>query len=472
MRLKLRDGGFDIGGQHRSSAAAYVAGWAASRALVLRIAPSLAQHLPAQFYARPACLAVPDPAAVPLSPGPAAAIPLPIRHLHDAIAALPAESFATLKDCLDRTDPVSGLPGIPAAAPLHEGDIPVQHSLQAALSRPSHSAYQASFVSDTLQGDAVSRAIHRSQAGYLGMAWFQRRNIPGEQCITNATFLTAVALHLQLPVADFGGRTCNCGSGLTATSGPVHIQGCVHYAKLPRSETFQTAFDSVMLDVCKLARIEGARTISGDQRRCGVYADKPQLRPDGTPVLHPTTGVPLSEAIIPDRVVRNFHDDQMGPSGRYIIDTVVVAPEADAAHLSAAASTSLAAANRAYAKKYHRYAGFLQPRDILLPVAAESWGGLHESVLKRMRKWAVYLRRETKCAVLTDRGESLSAAYLAVWRMRLSVALLHGRVDYVTGALSKLDGVPARSATVANGLCTPLGLVQRMGRLGGTGHMI
>lgn len=58
--------------------------------------------------------------------------------------------------------------------------------------------------------------------------------------------------------------------------------------------------------------------------------------------------------------------------------------------------------------------------------------------------------------------------------MRLSVALLHGRrVDYVTGgALSKLDGVPARrSATVANGLCTPLGLVQRMGRLGGTGHM-
>ena len=46
MRLKLRDGGFDVGGQHRICGAAYVASWAAARPLILRLLPALAPHLP------------------------------------------------------------------------------------------------------------------------------------------------------------------------------------------------------------------------------------------------------------------------------------------------------------------------------------------------------------------------------------------------------------------------------------------
>jgi hypothetical protein len=317
-----------------------------------------------------------------------------------------------------------------------------------------------------LHGDPVAQAIHRSQAGYLGMAWFQRLNVPGEQRITNTTFTTAVALHLGLPLSAFEGLVCKCGKHLTAATGPLHIQGCNQYAKLPRSETLQDAFDSVLQDVCKDVRIEGARSKSGEQRRCGVYADVPLLRPDGSPQLDPLTGVPRTKAIVPDRVVRNFHDDQLGASGRYIIDTVVVAPEADSAHLHANAAQDLAAAKRAYATKYDTYAGHLQAHDVLLPVAAESWGGLHTTVLKRLRKWAVFLRKETHAAVLEERGDSLSAAYMAAWRMRLSVALLHGRVNCVAAAVDKLHGVPARTSTAAYRLSHPLGFVLQLGRSG------
>jgi hypothetical protein len=94
MRLKLRDGGFDTGGQHRSAPAAYVAAWVTARKLIRRLAPSLAPHLPTHLHVRPAALGDPqpfDPAAVPLTPeadDPAAGIPAPIRALHDAIAQL------------------------------------------------------------------------------------------------------------------------------------------------------------------------------------------------------------------------------------------------------------------------------------------------------------------------------------------------------------------------------------------------
>ena len=56
MNTTKKKKGFDIGGQHRSAAAAYVAGWADARPLALRIAPSLAPHLPDNFYVRPTAL--------------------------------------------------------------------------------------------------------------------------------------------------------------------------------------------------------------------------------------------------------------------------------------------------------------------------------------------------------------------------------------------------------------------------------
>ena len=128
------------------------------------------------------------------------------------------------------------------------------------------------------------------------------------------------------------------------------------------------------------AAIEGQRYANGTQRRCAPYADVPVLRPDGTQAVDPITGVGLTKAVIPDRVVRNFSDGILGQSGRYIVDTCVPAPEV-ASHVRAAAKTPLAAANKAYAGKYAAYAPHLQQHDALLAVVAETWGGLHPACL-------------------------------------------------------------------------------------------
>ena len=59
-----------------------------------------------------------------------------------------------------------------------------------------------------------------------------------------------------------------------------------------------------------------------------------------------------------------------------------------------------------------------------------------------------------------------SASYMSAWRMRLSVALLHGRVNLVHAAVDKLHGAPARTNTAAYRISHPLGFVRELGRLG------
>jgi hypothetical protein len=319
--------------------------------------------------------------------------------------------------------------------------------------------------------DRVLMAKHLSQAGYLGMAWFQRLNRQGIHHISNEAFVLAVALHLSLPVAAFEGLTCGCGCALTAASGPLHIVSCNQFAKLPRSETFQHAFDSIIYDVCPDARIEGAKPLHGQQQRCRSYAEVPVIR-NGAPVIDATSGQPAMRSIIPDRVVRNMLDDRIGLSGRYIIDTAVPSPEAGR-HVDAAATTPLAAAARTHARKYQVYTPVLKQHDVLLAVVCESWGGVHGSVLERLRKWAGLAARFSDSSSgaggkhLSDSDESLSSHVLSIWRMRLSCALLLGRVGLVFSAIDKLMGVPARSSTVAYRISHPLVRAQEFGRLRG-----
>jgi hypothetical protein len=317
----------------------------------------------------------------------------------------------------------------------------------------------------SLTSDPVEAAKHLSQTGWLGTAWFHSLNSQGPQHMTNSAFLTGVALHLSLPIAAFEGRTCPCGCVLTAASGPRHIVSCNHYAKLQRSETFQHAFDSIIQDASTTARIEGAKENCGRQKQCAPYATVPETTGAGVPVIDPATGLPKFRNIIPDRVVRQMQDDKLGPGGRYIIDTVIPAPEANS-HVTTAATTKLAAASRAYASKYETYIPVLKPGDVLLPVVCESWGGLHDCVKERLAKWAEELRKEGGSA--SGGGDTFVSAVSAIWQMRLSLALFHGRVNLVDAALDKLAGVPARSSTFAYSLSHGRNfrsVVQEWGRL-------
>jgi hypothetical protein len=281
--------------------------------------------------------------------------------------------------------------------------------------------------------------------------------------ISNEAFTTAVALHLSLPIAAFEGLTCGCGCKLTGASGPLHIVSCNQFAKLPRSETFQHAFDSITQEVCKEVRIEGAKRANGQQTQCAPYATVPVVDAAGNPVLD-AAGVQKLKDIIPDRVVRQMLDDQIGPSGRYIVDTAIPSPEA-ASHRDAAAARDLAAAGKTYARKYAIYTPVLKPHDVLLPVVCESWGGLHPGTEERLLKWAKYLDRQAPSGDRDIPSDTLNPQIMGIWRMRLSCALLLGRVGLVFSALDKLAGVPARSSTLASRITCPLFRVQEFGRL-------
>jgi hypothetical protein len=468
MRLKLRDGGFDIGGQQRCGPAAYVAAWVTARKLIRQLAPSLQPHLPVHLHDRPAALGDPqpfDPAAVPLTPeaaDPAAGIPGPIRALHDAIAQLPRDAKSALRDYAEAVDTWAAVGNGPRDPDDDRPVDPARIPLQAQLSRPSHNAFHATFVS-SLASEPVILAKHRSQAGYLGMAWLQRLNHPGVHHISNEAFTTAVALHLSLPIAGFEGLTCGCGKALTGESGPLHIVSCNQFAKLPRSETFQHAFDSIIQDVCKEARIEGAKKANGQQTPCASYASVPVMDAAGNPVLD-AAGVPKLKDIIPDRVVRQMLDDQMGPSGRYIVDTAIPSPEAES-HRDAAAKQNLAAAGKTWARKYAIYTPVLKQNDVLLPVVCESWGGLHPGTEVRLKAWAKYLDRQAPSEDRDFESDTLNPQIMAIWRMRLSCALLLGRVGLVFSALDKLAGVPARSSSFAYRISHPLFRAREFGRL-------
>ena len=79
-------------------------------------------------------------------------------------------------------------------------------------------------------------------------------------------------------------------------------------------------------------------------------------------------------------------DDQVGPSGRYIIDTCIIAPEAGT-YAAQAALTAGAAAAQAYARKYATYTPHKLVGDVILPVVCEAKPGarsVHPAVLKRL----------------------------------------------------------------------------------------
>ena len=92
----------------------------------------------------------------------------------------------------------------------------------------------------------------------------------------------------------------------------------------------------------------------------------------------------------------------------------------------------------------------MRPGDVLLPVVCESWGGLHPSIKSQLSAWA-----RVGGGFSEENPDVASSDVLSIWRMRLSVALLHARIGYVDSALRKLRGVPARSLTLAHIISRP-----------------
>jgi hypothetical protein len=136
----------------------------------------------------------------------------------------------------------------------------------------------------------------------------------------------------------------------------------------------------------------------------------------------------------------------------------------------------VAAAQASYARKYATYSHLLKPGDRLLAVSAESWGAVHRAVLELLERWAKALRQEgaDACGPPTAAQDTIARDNLQIWKMLLSVALMHGRVDYALAAGRKVQGIrgPARSAAEANELRVgnPIQRAHELGKLVGGGR--
>jgi hypothetical protein len=473
VRLKLRDGGFDIGNQHRICAPAYVASWATARPLVVKLLPGVSTLLPTNFHT----LQPQDPDAIEIDdPPPSATL---LRGIVDAISELPAAArdvlaaFNTSAAAAEASAAQPGSAAARAAITAAASDYGARAStdnppackatLQAKLSRPSHIDSFNALVNSLASSDASAAAKVRSQAGFLGTAWFRRLNQSHySDCITDEDFKTATAIHLSLPLRAFDSSTCLCMGTIDASNAVKHINSCTKYAKLDRSETFQTAFDSIIQEVCPSATIEGARPLRGVQRQCAAYATIPVTNRAGAAVMDATTGLQKMKNIIPDRVVRRFTDDQVKNGGRYIVDTVIVAPDLNT-YAAAAAQAPLTAAAAAFADKYRTYNEHLKPGDKLLAVVCETYGGLDKSVKERLIKWADIISKDARAS---GTKAPITTQLVSKWQQRLSTALLHGRVDLVNSAINKIAGIPTRTSTAAYRISHPLLIARELGRPG------
>ena len=565
VRLKLRDGGFDIGSQHRACAAAYVASWAAASPLIVTLLPSIGTSLSASLQSQPQQHQEGDSNELDIDTpphAPSTTTIAPLRALADAISQLPQEARAAL-DAFNKAAATVGAAAsaataattaataaaaaaaaaeaaagtaaaaraaasiatgaaagtaaaaaaaaaestaveaantaaaaateaaakataaaaaaaraastttTPAEAPQHTdaaatnttaAKLPSSGTLQAKLSRPTHADSFSTLVNNLATTDAATAARLHSQAGFLGTAWFRRNNHSDNSYhISSQAFTTAIAIHLGLPLRTFDGINCTCTKSMNGTNAVQHINSCNQYNKLERSETFQTAFDSILQEVCPSASIEGAKPLHGVQRQCAAYATIPVCSNSGIPVVDPATGLQKMKDVIPDRVVRRFTDDLVKDNGRYIVDTIIVAPDLSS-YIRTAARTPLSAAASAFKKKNDIYNPHLRQGDKLLAVVCETHGGLHDSVKQRLVKWAELIDKANTNNNSNIGTGRLAASLVSTWQRRLSTALLIARVRLLSTALDKIIGIPARSSTAAYRISHPLTIARELGR--------
>ena len=113
------------------------------------------------------------------------------------------------------------------------------------------------------------------------------------------------------------------------------------------------------------------------------------------------------------------------------------------------------------------YGPVLLPRDSLMPVSAETHGGLvdKEEFHKVMKGWAT-----TACTVVGFEGgrsvnKNKRAQLLRIWQRNLSMGLLRGRVGVINLAASKIFKTEVKRRGVHAIVQNPFARMQLLGSL-------
>lgn len=250
--------------------------------------------------------------------------------------------------------------------------------------------------------------------------------------LSRQTYLTAMYIFLDLPIAAFEGRSCLCGENLTAPSGAKHVPLCRFFYKTTPHNIFGEAYDSVL------------RSLPGQVRIVGEGAQAPAL---GTVQEARWVGGVrqlVDASVFPDRTVTGIRSDP--PAMRRVLDFTMVNPRAKKYCIRGHADTEpLFAANAGHEgkKKHYGRPGLMAPGDVLQPVAVEVHGGIHREAQQQLHTWAR--------AAAGEHDPEQGAGILRVWRMALALGLLRARVGVVLDAVRKLDECDRRSVPVAEG---------------------
>lgn len=282
-----------------------------------------------------------------------------------------------------------------------------------------------------LAGDKAGAAQHLSECGWLGPPWLSA--LPrGSTEMGQHTYLTAMSIFLELPIAAFEGRTCLCGEQLTAATGAQHVPLCRFFYKTTPHNTFGDAYDNVL------------RSLPGQVRIVGEGGQAPALGTVQEARLVGGVQQLVDVSVFPDRLVTGIRSDP--PAMRRVLDfTMLNARAKKYAFRGRAATEPLYAAKQGHRGKLRHYGrpGLLAPGDVVQPVAVEAHGGLHDDARQQLQQWA-------RVVAGPNDGEQ-GAGILAVWRMELSMGLLQARVGVVLDAVRKLDERDRRSVPVAEG---------------------
>ena len=106
----------------------------------------------------------------------------------------------------------------------------------------------------------------------------------------------------------------------------------------------------------------------------------------------------------------------------------------------------------------------LQPGDSLLPVSAETHGGLDKEFHEEMKGWAT-----AACTMVVGAEGGLSvnkskrAQLLRIWQRNLSMGLLRGRVGLISLAASKIFKTQVKRRGVHAVVQNPFARVQFLG---------
>ena len=273
--------------------------------------------------------------------------------------------------------------------------------LQHLLSQPVYNALGDNYTA-SVTGDQLRTAQHLSQrtlpsvkgTGFLATGFFT--TAPWQEKIATADLRVSLLLYLGLPdnFLASGNVTCKCGATLptSSTAALQHISSCDRHCKTFAHDIFGRGATGPFASV--ITTMSPTALIAFEKFGYPTTGHKMDL------VAHGVTGY---------------------SAGALAIDYTLTNPT-NASTLNNASLAPLFCAKEAHQDKIAKYQQHIPTGDVFVPFAVELYGGVHESVVSTLQRWAEIIAQGQGAAVQP-------ATVLGFLRQSFSISLMKARVE-------------------------------------------